>query len=175
MAGGINVFSYVFNDPLSRVDPLGLWQTRRVIRGAAALAGGALGLGLGVASVPTTGGISAPVGIGLAMWGGVAIGWGVVELARGVVEPGASAARDIPEPYLSTMVLILATGGDLELAECYNDVSAAVGAVNATGGLGPRTTSFEMSKYMLDWGNLAVTSNPFASCVRRPKNACAAP
>jgi len=109
------------------------------------------------------------------LWGGVAIGWGVTELLRGVVEPGVSSMPDIPEPYLSTMVVILATGGDLELADCYNDVSGTIGAVNATGGLSPRTTSLEMSKYMLDWGTSAATSNPFISCARRPKNACPAP
>lgn len=137
--------------------------------------GGVLALGVGLASVPATGGISAPAGIALATGAGVLIGWGGVELTRGIIEPGASQTRDIPEPNLSTMVLILATGGDLELAECYNDVSGTVGAVNATGGLSPRTTSLEMSKYMLDWGTAATTSNPFISCAKRLKNACSAP
>ena len=117
------------NKPASLVDPMGLWQTKRVVRGALTATTSAVvfaGAVAAVASIPATEGLSTPVAIGLAATAygsSVAFSTGVTELIRGIVEPAESPARSIPTPYISTLALVVGSGGNLEVATWYNDVT----------------------------------------------------
>jgi hypothetical protein len=84
-----------------------------------------------VASIPASEGLSTPAAIGLATTAyasSVGFSAGVTELIRGVIEPAESPAASIPTPYISTLTLVVGTGGNLEVASWYNDVTDVANA-----------------------------------------------
>jgi len=123
------VYPYVGSNPTTLVDPMGLWQTKRVVRGAIAATTSVVAMTVmvgAVASIPATEGLSTPVAVGLAATAyasSVGFSAGVTEVIRGIVEPADSSAPSIPTPYISTLTITVATGGNLEIANWYNDVT----------------------------------------------------
>jgi len=112
-----------------------------------------VGVYLLVTCVAATGFLTAPVAIGAASSISVLIGHGVYEISRGIVEPSASEARSVPAPYLSTMMIIVASKGNLEVAGAYNAITSAVTTVGrvielSAGDL--EITDPELAKLILD-------------------------
>jgi RHS repeat-associated protein len=147
-----HLYPYVGSNPTTLVDPLGLFQARRVIKGAASLGGGIGALVLTAALGGGSGGLAAPavvVGIHMSATG---MGYGVYEIVRGIVEPSTSTARDIPTPYPGTLVVIIATGGDVETASTINNILNDLGLLGRglQVGAGVEFTDRQLVGFLLD-------------------------
>jgi len=119
---------YVGDGPVLASDPLGLFQARRVAIGVANLAGAGLGVWALTTGTVGTAGLAAPAAISAATGIAVMAAFGMEEFLRGILEPAASSASSIPAPYLSTVGVIVATGGNLEVASAYNNITSAYNA-----------------------------------------------
>jgi hypothetical protein len=115
-----------------------------------------------VALVGGSGGLAAPAIVVGVHVSAVGISYGSYEILRGIVEPASSTARNIPAPYPGTLVVIIATGGNVETASTINNILNDLGLLGRglQAGGGAEFTDRELVGFLLDAVKFYTTPDP---------------
>ncbi len=125
LAGGINPYRYISNDPVNFIDPTGLINWSRVFWGGLEATGGGIGIALAAGTEYGSFGTATAGAISLAAISIPTFSHGVAEMVAGFMEDDNTCIPSIP-PVSAPGLATLATTGDLERAREMDLIGGAI-------------------------------------------------
>jgi len=151
--GQPNLYVYVGNSPATLVDPMGLFQFWRVIRGGLAVVVGSAIVLKGAVGAGGSGGMALPLGIYMTLSGTAMASAGVTDVLLGFTLPEERKVT-VPAPTPEALATIAITGGNLETANRVNEAVNFVRTLNtlSNAGKGADLTQGELTLFFVELG-----------------------
>ena len=158
--GDTDLYGYCMNDPVNFADWPGLARWANVTRGAFAIVGGGVGIGLG--ALASASGVGAIGGVPVVLAGAASLSWGVAEVITGVLDHGTG----IPTPSIPATVALACTGDVNRAAEIDMMVNVLALGQNV-GNMGEMPRKLELVGAGVDFLNQVAQSTSFELSPRK--------
>jgi RHS repeat-associated protein len=151
--GQPNLYVYVGNGPATLIDPMGLFQFWRVVRGGLAVAVGSAIVLKGAVVAGGSGGMALPLGIYMTLSGTAIASAGVTDVLLGFTLSEETKVT-LPAPTPEALATIAITGGNLETANKVNEAVDLVRTLNtlSNAGKGAELTQRELTLFFVGLG-----------------------
>ncbi|MGE5851475.1 MAG: RHS repeat domain-containing protein, partial [Candidatus Methylomirabilota bacterium] len=151
--GQPNLYGYVGNSPATFVDPMGLFQFWRVVRGGLAVAAGSALVLKGAVVAGGSGGMALPLGIYMTLSGSAIASAGVTDVLLGFMLPEEKKIA-VPAPTPEALATIAITGGNLETANKVNEAVDLFRSLNtlSKAGKGIELMEGELTLFYMELG-----------------------